>query len=251
MFLPIEIDYSELKFDFKLSIENISVLNTSILNSVTDHFIQVLTSNARVLGKTRQQYLNGLKVYDKDSFTKEIVLHGWLPNALEQGAEPFDQKIGFAKSSLIKRSKSGGWYLIIPFSHGIPSSIGENVSSKMPKEVHDIAKTLAPKQQLKKQELPDKYQKVLTRKKIETDRFIFSEYTHKSPINEGMQKSSMKGHSHYNTFRIVSDKSDYRSWIHPGFKPIKLFEKTFDEIQKNIPDIADRAIDEYLSSLGF
>jgi len=252
MLIPIQIDFSELSQEFTLSENEVHSLVSSSLNKIVDLFHQKLWTHLSELKKTREAYKNGLEFYSKGYNVREVVLVGFLPNAIESGLSPFDMKLGFQRSKKRHPKKGGGWYLTIPFRFAASTSLGESpmFSSKMPEEIHKIAKQLKKGESLTKGKIPTPFDQPGRREQIATNKKIYSTYVHKSSIFEGMIKSNQPKHEHYKTFRRVSDLSDPESWIHKGLKPRNFFGKTLNEITPIIPSLVDETIDKFLIARG-
>lgn len=182
------------------------------------------------LKTTRTDYLLGLDfnsiVYplDSDGFIGSVELNGKLPNMVETGFSPFDMKVGFGKSSKVKKTKSGGWYLTIPFRHSTPNSNG-SFGSPMPKSVYNVAKKLFPNGRMS------------TKGNLGRS---WTGYQHKSNIYDGLQrivKSYKKAtQSQYYTFRRVSNNSDPTSWHHPGFSGVNIARSIMPFAQQTFID---------------
>lgn len=186
------------------------------------------------LTTARADYLMGLNADNSlefpDAFTGVLTLRGKWPNMLEGGFPAFDMKAGFKRSDKAKRKKDGGWYLTIPFRHRTPSTTGSAVGGGvMPKDIYAQARALRAGQALTGTEA--KY----------PPRQSWTGYQHKNGIYEGMIRNrkiyEKTTQSTYFTFRRVSDKSDPKSWWHPGYtgvhalRVVKPFaEKTFHQV---------------------
>lgn len=178
----------------------------------------------------RTDYLMGLSfdsiVYplDSDGFIGKVELNGTLPNVLEYGFSPFDMKVGFGKSSKVQKTKSGGWYLTIPFRHSTPNSNG-SFGAPLPRDVYKIAKKLAPGGRMSVKGNLGK---------------SWNGYQHKSNKYDGLQrivKSYGKTtQSQYYTFRRVSNNSNPSSWHHPGFTGINIAKSIMPFAQQTFVD---------------
>lgn len=158
-------------------------------------------------------YLKGIKLEELNDFEYEFKLEGKLPNMMEEGSPSFDMKEGFSESSKKKQGKNG-WYLIIPMKYATRSSNKSNLPA-MPRSVYEAIR----KEKSKKLNvLPPKYSKTGVNKT--------TNYQHKTPIYKGLQKVG----NGYMTFRVVSQKSDPSSWIHPGFQPANILDKAVESV---------------------
>lgn len=239
MIPPVSIDISDFVSTWQLTIAETELFVYNVLDEVGGRFAEAWKKKAgEELKQTRQEYQRAIYIEKPTDDSIVIGLSGWMPNAVEKGLEPFDMKEGFSRSwkrkPAYRKNGSTGWYMTIPFRHGTPGIVGESAifSSVMPSGVYKIAKTTLQAQDssLKVTDLPAEFQIKGIRKEVinNISKQIFPEYQHKNSIYEGMQKSSMEGHSQYVTFRRVSDKSDPNSWIHSGIVAHNLMGKTLD-----------------------
>lgn len=247
----VKIDISNPIDKFNLTTEEIAELTDTVVKSVTDRYVENVKDDARLqLNKTRKAYIDGLTVNKISSGKYAVELVGWLPNAVEFGVGAFDMKEGFSRSKKRKTKANGGWYLTINMRHANPNAVASSTvfSSVMPREIHDIAKGLSKRQSLKRADLPEQYQKLDKRDKVQSGSKVFEEYKHKTTMYEGMQKEHKAGHTRYSTFRRISDESDINSWIHTGIKPKGIAQKAL--ANTNVGFEAKRAIDTFLTDIG-
>ena len=201
-----------------------NAISVSIQNSlalVKDEWQRRIQST---LNSSRPLYLMGLDFnsvvypYGNDVFAGAVILRGKFPNMLESGFAPFDEKLGFSKSTRKHTSKDGGWYLTIPMRHSVPGSF--MYGQPMSKQIYAQAKKLGHKESLR----IDGGQKT-----------SWTGYVHKNNIDDGLTRIVKSYHnpntgkvtnqSQYLTFRRVSDKSDPLSFWHPGYKGVKMAEQ--------------------------
>lgn len=271
MIPPITVDLSQVIEEFSLKEQQADLLGVQVVNAVTDRIYYNWTSAVKQgLHSTRKLYLQNLQIGQNGPLSKYIILTGDFPNQLEQGFGAFDMKNGFKKGSKVKMKKNGsGWYMTIPFRFATPGALGESeiFSAVMPPDVYASVKKLqSAKTQidtgktksgtgLSKQSIPTQYQTPKVRNAFSSLESLntFSQYQHKTSIYEGISKQEKtydgSTQSGYVSFRRVSDKSDPMSWIHPGLAA-KNFAKTALS-NTDVGGTADRAIDAYLSNLGF
>lgn len=173
------------------------------------------TDVQKKLHSTIPLYLMGLDFnsiiypFEGNAFTGAVELHGKLPNMLETGFGAFDMKTGFSKSKHITRKKDGGWYLTIPFRHSVPGSF--MYGKPMSKDLYKQASSLKHKERLS---FPG------------AGAISWTGYQHKNKIKHGLtriiKQYNKTSQSQYLTWRRVSDKSDPKSWMHPGYKGVKI-----------------------------
>lgn len=247
MFIPIKIDLDELVEEFDLDGNQIKLLGTELTNRIGDKYFAAIKQKVNTtLKSTRGIYLKNLRIETIDDLTKEIILSGWLPNAIESGANTFDMKSGFMKAKNVKISAKGNWYTTIPF---LWSSSGNGGTQQAPKNIYQMVKEQASKP-LKESQIPESQKlhqiknlaKGINAEKVGAQGI----YQHKSSIYTGMQKTDNGAIS----FRRASAISDPNSFWHPGFTKKDFFGTSLNEIQSEIPILADKIIDEFLSAQG-
>lgn len=208
-----------------------AALNTTLI-VVRNEWMQQAQQELR---STRPIYLMGLQEknsilasYNGKPLSGAIVLRGRLPNMLEEGTPAFDIKAAMPKSKRAKPTKSGGWYITIPIRHSTPNSF--MYGKAMPPSVYDQVKKLQSRERLTVSG---------------NERTSHTGYEHKANIYDGLTrivKSYKPGtkQSQYMTFRRISDRSDPKSWIHPGFEGIHIVNKlesyAKEELGKNVRD---------------
>lgn len=246
---PIDIDLTGLQGQFGLSADQINTLTEHCVKEVTTAIYYEWESLAKKrLKSTLPEYLQNLNVIDKGRFAKQIILTGFLPNMIEQGANPFDMKEGFSKSKYVKYTvpvynakgkmihKGGDWYLTIPFRHGTPGIVGQaGFANEMPQEIYDIMVHRHRGVPLTAEEIPTPYDERRVRRDIKNNESVlYAEYKHKSSIYEGLTKFTaaynVTTQNTYGTFRRAGANSDPLSWIHKGIQAYKLAE----EARKNV-----------------
>lgn len=250
-----------------LSREDTDRLLTAIVRHATNRIYEnwwTIAGNG--LTKSRDIYQRSLIVADRGRFEGAVVLLGSLPNMIEEGVGAFDMKVGFSQSPKVKFTKSGGWYLTVPFRIGTPGTIGTNFASVMPQEIYDVAKDLSATtsqpgvgvvygDRLGMKDIPAKYATPNIRGAFSdlTNRIAnrFGEYEAKSSIYKGMirEEKTYQGatQSQYMTFRRVSFKSNPNSWIHTGIAPHKFAEQA--EMATDLDRETEVIINSFLNSL--
>lgn len=132
-----------------LEIDLGQLLPDEVMQVLTQDFLEVLlddlAASARVkwirlaqvgLRSTAQTYIEGIQEVEAAPSQRTIVLTGWLANALENGADPWDlretllgpeakhRKPGFSHIPGQPKFRDGSWYAHIPFRHGTPGTTG-------------------------------------------------------------------------------------------------------------------------------
>jgi len=184
------------------------------------------------------------------------------------------------KEKLQKKGKQKwmekGWHLTIPFRLGVPESIGEEFSGNLNDSIYNIALRDLEKKVSQRAEntktgesfIKNKYsgiginQLANLNKGYEIpsinrrDKWTSPAppiYTHKSAMFEGVTKIEevykKTVQSTYLKFRRVSSNSDPNSWMHPGIKAHKYFDKVMQEI--DFDQETSNYIDKVLLQLGF
>lgn len=248
---PVRVDITQMSNIFELSPRDSDQLIDNILTDLAGEFARELSEEAKnQLHGTRNEYLRGIYTEDINKYNKAVGLRGFLPNAIELGIGPFDEKPGFMKSDKVKFKKDGGWYLTIPYRFATSGAIGESTvfSTPLPTSVQSAVKNknkAGDTSGLKTSEIPSQYRAPSTRERVVAkDNKVFEAYQHKSSIYEGVTKSNKQNHSQYVSFRRVSDLSDDNSWIHTGIQARNLADAAFTRLE--IDKIVGNAIEEFL-----
>lgn len=267
--IDISFDLSEVASEFNLNSTQIEQISNSASKALTlEIHRNWIEAAKRELKSTRNSYIGGLIIAEEGMFANTITLTGTLNNMIENGVGAFDMKTGYMKSSKIKYTKSGGWYLTVPFRFGTPDSIGENsaFSGTMPQEIYDIVKNFEPSktdiggnskggQTLKSGDIPSQFQTPKARNSVMNDVIskTFDSYTHKSSIFEGIGKSQKTyqgaSQSGYNSFRRVGSNSDPMAWIHSGLPQRNFASQAIENTDVDM--IIDNTVDKILSEFGF
>ena len=252
MLPPVKIDISDFVQQWQLTAEESDMFIYSVLDELGVRFADAWRNEAgKVLKQTKQQYQRAIYIEKPDNYSLVVGLAGWLPNAVEQGLEPFDMKPGFKQSDKKKYKKDGGWFVTVPFRFATPDALGESTifANVMPGKVYEVAKTVLKnrKASLSVTQLPEEFRLKGTRAEVinKTTGQVFSQYQHKESIYEGMKNTGGERHSQYMTFRRVSDLSDPMAWIHPGLKPANLLERTFSSFP--MAQIISQVKEDFLS----
>lgn len=106
----------------------------------------------RLSRRTAQVYEDNLKILDVAPGHKSVVLVGTFPNMLEGGAPPWDMRAMLRTSSKAKMGRNGYRYMVIPFRHQTPGTLGSagapmgsqfgEQAAEVGKRVHREAKKL-------------------------------------------------------------------------------------------------------------
>lgn len=264
--IPIKIDTREISEEFNLTKSNTEEMMSFIVKELTGLFAREWQVQAsKVLTSSRKEFLNSIIIGEEGRFRGYVMLVGQVPNMIEDGAEPFDMKVGFLQSSKVTQGKSGP-YLTIPRRFATPGALGESgvFSEVLPEEIYAIVRGKESAKStlgggvnkgagLKLEEIPAQFQIPKTRERIVAKSRIWEAYTNKSSKYEGLQRvqktyeSATQGN--YVSFRRVSSESDPDSWIHSGMSPGHFAEKALESL--NIPSIVDQKVDHFLTKLGF
>lgn len=254
-----------------------AVTQKAVEQATWEAYNQIHVMASRELRKTRRVFKDNIQFpeFERSGYgiRGSITLTGALPNMIEQGAAPFDMKVGFGRSAKKKMKKGGGWYLSIPFRHATPGSIGDNpaFSSVMSSGVYEQMKqkittvsspffgTIRQGGSLtvndlykagvrgtgRRAAIPKANMGDLTKEQA-------APYQHKSHIHAGMKRmQTMYGtaeQSTYMTFRRVSDLSPANSWIHRGFTAADIMPRALNH--PNVKGAIAQAIDSELAVMG-
>lgn len=249
-FVPIHIDASQFAENFNISDRDIKQFTANIISELAAEFAMRWDREANVLKSSRQEYKNSIYVNKVNDLTYEVGLIGFVPNAIENGLDPFDEKHGFERSNKVKSSKEGGWYLTVPFRHASAGALGENpvFQNVMPSQVYSVAKKLSQSEGLNVKNLPGEFRVKNVRPEVVSKSRIFEEYQHKHSIHSGIiKKKDSTGRGTYVSFRRVSNNSDDNSWIHTGIEARNLSSKALDKM--DIPAVVDNLANKYVEEL--
>lgn len=267
--MVITIDTRSLSDEFNLTQRQAD----NLVSNAVKHVIAVIAKNwesqaMNNLHQTRQQYVKSLIVGEEGRFTGYVMLVGKLPNMIESGCGPFDEKSGLLNSSKVKHTKTGKPYITVPFRVGTPGIIGESevFSSIMPEEIYSVVRKkdsqlsqlggkVASGKGLGFNDIPEEYREPTIRPEVVNEKTseVFETYKRKSSIYLGMMREEKTYENTtqgtYVTFRRVSENSDSNSFIHTGLVARNLATRAIE--QTNVPMEVDRATDNYLASIGF
>lgn len=255
---PIIIDTQDLSQKFGISGTEIQDVLDNIAKGLAARYAQQLEVEAsNALNSTRSRYLRSIKVVDSGKLEATVLLDyskDPLIKMIEEGASPFDIKLGMLNSSKVKMTKDGRRYLTVPFRWSTPGAVGESdvFTGQMPVDVYNVVRLreVFKKVQggglrsdsLKISDLPSQYQVTQTRQTIKDDigNILFKAYEHKNALYEGIAKyqDTTTGQNTYHSFRRVSESgvskdgkalgSDPNSWIHPGIEKFALMQKALN-----------------------
>lgn len=221
----------------KLLADSISSSMASTLAIIKDRWQQ---EAQKKLNSTRPLYLMGLDFNsilfpsNGDNFSGAVELHGVMPNLLETGFSAFDMKTGFMRSSSVKYSKKGDWYLTVPIRHSTPQSF--MYGKPMSAIVYGFASQLKNKESLE------------VTGGLGTN---LVGYQHKNNIYNGLTRiikqyqnpntGKTTSQSQYFTFRRVGASSNNDSWVHPGWHGI--------HVAKSLEPVAVQTFEKTLSTI--
>jgi len=268
--IPIHIDLKELEQEFSFTDEQSKQFVQSVVSNIAAMFANNLQSQAQQqLRSSRNRYLRSIQTFSDQPGHAAVVLSMADPLVamIEEGANPFDMKIGFLASPKAKISKKGSVYLTIPFRWATPNAIGESevFAFKLPEEIHQIVKKKSftipvvgggiKSAGLTVQEIPEMYRVQTGRQTIKnsTGATLFEAYQHRSNIYAGISKyqDDVTGQNTYKSFRRVSENSDPDAFIHPGIKKYNLFQEALNNMEINMENNLEVTVDNVLSQLGF
>lgn len=222
------------------------VLEQAVQNAVQTSLYQVRDiwkdmAKSR-LHSAKNEYLDAL---GDDSITitdgglsGKIKLTSSIAKLLEEGTPPYDLKDGFRKSSKVKVTKTGDWYLDVPIRYGTPNSTTQ--SSNLPYGIYNV---------MKKTEKWGRYA---------GDGFKWSPvqsattgYQYSTSVYGGLTKVPMNSAGRnlntYLVWRRVSANSNAGAWIHPGFQGAHILDSIKSQARaitrKNIEDAIHEAFD--------
>jgi hypothetical protein len=191
---------------------------SSVAKAVRDAWIGEALNR---LNTTANDYVSSIRTRfyrGASEFVAEIYLEGKWSNALESGFGSFDMKPGFARSSKKKISQENQWYLHIPFRHTTPAATGRT-GRPMPSSIYRRASQLPQWGRMQSNRPPAT---------------SWTGYQHKGDIYDGLTKvpeTPSGTRSAYFTWRTVSQNSDPKAFIHPGFEGVHIVDSLDPYIQ--------------------
>lgn len=252
--IPVEINLTNFVESFRLGPRVSEDLRRFVYQESISAIAKAWDTEAKNgLTKSREEYRRNLQMVEEGRFSGMIILNGVLPNMIEQGASPFDMKIGFEKSAKRKMKADGGWYLTIPFRFAASTSLGESsvFANKLPPEVHKLVKRDGSINKNNISELPDSLTVPSFRRTVTVKSRTYEEYMSKSSIFLGVTKNSKTyegaTQNTYGSFRRVSDKSDDEAFIHTGIVARGFAEKAI--VSSNLPELVPQLVDEFLQTI--
>lgn len=180
-----------------------------------------ITSNIGLRKIYADSIVTGDMISGGGSISQKIIATSKVAEQLENGCGKFDMKPALLNGPKARIGKNGR-YNIIPFRHGTSKEYAPNNNFKtMPTDIYKKARQLkASIQSQGKTKWGDRLNG--TESSHPSGVNPTSGYQHKNGKYEGMvriEKTYAKAiQNKYITFRIVSDKSDQSSWIHPGYQ---------------------------------
>lgn len=230
--------------DIYQSLENFSASKKDVEktahNSISDiaySFYIELKNKASKLGNQSQ-----ISLKDKNSKESSVIVTN--NNFKENGFPSFDMKPGFLASSKAKISKSGSKYIVVPISNkkSKPVSKTQEIGEQnyQPTKISAVPSTQIGKIQISSSEI--------TPRQIQEKPSIVIEKARNIQENISENKDDVSTVFNDATLRVVSEKSDPRSWIHPGVKSNQLnFEQDFASF--NPSPMLDKTIKERFLAL--
>ena len=252
--------------------ELIALLGPAMLSSIVGDAASLARAKWIRLAQTelhssKRDYIDGIQNVVGDGAERSISLVGWLPNAVEQGIEPFDLRDTLLGSPKAKRTKDGKRYRAIPFRHGTTTSqgqagapIGQRYGPQGPqsvavaasghitggealalgKAIYNRAKRLRGNKRLAKRTMI-----AVPGNGGEVRPVPLLAPHHTTDIYAGMKRVEKKyrvaTQGHYITFRMISDRNPV-GWIHPGIAPRQLHRQVEEHISRIIPSLFQTAI---------
>jgi hypothetical protein len=279
-FLEEFVDESELKLITRLTVEKTT---NFIVDKITEYAKKELskTRKSYMKGITTQYTPDGLNssIILVGKFAN-MIEEGAPPFDMKQGfansekAKRTESNAKKAKGQIIPYTEKG-WYLTIPMRLGTPDAIGEDFSDNMPTDIYNFAEknlnvkssALAVNEETGAMFTENKFAGLSLEQLAQIDQQYTipqrntrskwttpppAPYIHKSPMYQGVIKIdnvyTNSKQSTYMKFRRVSSKSDPLSWLHPGIKAKRYFDKVMGEI--NIEQIATTFMEEVFNDLG-
>ena len=183
------------------------------------------------LDSSRQDYLKSLDFQDLGNI---YIISIEDPGVYyEDGFASFDQKDGLLSGPKAKVSQDGKRYNVVPYQH---RPFTEKRSPKARAYQIQLKETVASMERISPREIRDRSGRVMGHVVARATKEIEGYTSGMVQIEKNYGKSKS---STYMTFRGVSDVSDPKDWIHPGYRGLKAFEAA----EKMIDDRVDQIIE--------
>jgi hypothetical protein len=211
------------------------------------------------LKTSREIYVNGLRQAESFAIRKvdgepiyDVTLVGDMPNNLEFGMPAFDMKTvrpGWLGGAKAKTSKDGHKYIAIPFRHSTSSDARLGYSGKAAKM--DLKKEL--KRTVKEYGLDRMIRTAggmviagpvtkIPSKEYDVHKYLRGLTRIQTPM-AGMTKTGKQtGSAQLMTWRIMSEKSDPGSWLHPGLVPQNLLIEVEAYVNREMNKIVETVL---------
>lgn len=160
-----------------------------------------------------------------------------LAQRYETGYKPFDIKPGLLRGKSAKTAKAGHRYAVVPFIHATPGTVGQK-GAALPAVVYQVA---AAATQGGRVSLLPQLALLGQRSKLPIGGMA-TPYTWKTGPYAGLVRGGRTGHTTYQTFRTVSDRSDPASWWHPGMPPNPIIASVRDLVAPIVEQVLAGAI---------
>ena len=199
-------------------------------------------------------YLRSIQLRTTGSFSREVYSDSPYADAIERGGPARDLKRMLDSSMKVRVSKEGKRYLIIPFRHGTPGTVG--FGSVMSQSAYDAAKQLAPSRIIGRTRRPSGAgaYSVKTHKPYMVPSRVYAwgdRMSQQDLLSAGAsprEASRMAGmvrfqgprgrHGQYLTFRVMSE--DSTGWVVPAQEGKHPAQTVADQIRP----LAERAFSE-------
>jgi len=225
---------------------NVDAIETGMIESF-ERVVGHIASNAKGewvrlaqgrLRTSRDDYIAGLQKADSFKVSKrsgatlyEIALIGEMPNNFEFGMNSFDMKAvrpGWLGGGKAKTAKEGHKYITIPFRHSTTSNARIDYSGRARREnlKQDLRRTV-------KRYGLDRMVRTGTGRGAPPRMGPVRRVPRSAPVHpylraltrtQHVERKTGRSYGQLNTWRVMSEKSDAGSWMHPGIRPANLME---------------------------
>jgi len=208
------------------------------------------------LKTSRTEYIDGLRQAESfkirtagtDYTTYELSLVGKMPNNYEFGMASFDMKKvrpGWLGGAKARTAKDGHKYIVIPFRHSTSSSGSLDYTGK--------AAAAGMKEKLQKATKEYGLNKMIKAASGQVVQGPVAKIPKNAPVHPYLKNltryqtktgSGTTGQGRLMTFRIMSEKSEPDSWIHPGITAANLLPEVEMFIDNEMRQLLDRLMGE-------
>lgn len=258
--LQITLDIPELPEDAGRVFPHLEAAVALVANKVQERWREYAQNkplpNGKVIGTRTGAYLKSIQIEKKDPLRWEVFSDAPYASSIEYGTAAYDMKQALATSPKVRRTKDGKRYLIIPFRWGTPGTVTFGAKNTMSAAEHRFLKILEPSHVVG----------MGTRESGNYPGLMIPRRIYQwggrhngagNPLFDGEKGKRMQGmvrfdnpggqHSHYMTFRVMSEDSP--GWIRPAIPGKYPLKETMAAVEIKATEIFQKALQKDIDTL--